>query len=96
MKLRFSARAFNDIAAIRDYLMPRNPIAAENLRRTIANDFELLERFPHAGRVTDIPDVRVLPMVRYPYLIYHSIIADEIVVVHVRHSSRDAPTGTDF
>ena len=96
MRLRLSARALDDIAAIRDYLMPRNPLGAEKVRRTIASDCDLLEQFPNSGRPTDIPDIRVLPIVRYPYLIYHTIIADEIVVVHVRHSSRDAPTGADF
>ena len=45
---------------------------------------------------TDIPDVRVLPVGRYPYLVYHAIELTEVVIVHVRHGARAAPTRDDL
>jgi toxin ParE1/3/4 len=41
---------------------------------------------------TDILGVRVFPTARYPYLVYHKVQNDELVVIHVRHGRRDAPT----
>ena len=96
MTLRISPKALDDIAGIRAYLLPRSPQGAERVRRPIAADLDFLGRFPRSGRATDIADVRVLPVVRYPSLIYYTVSGDEIIVVHVRHSSRDAPALSDF
>jgi len=42
------------------------------------------------GRMTNQAGVRVLPAVRYPYLIFYTIIAadDEVRVLRVRHGRR--------
>jgi toxin ParE1/3/4 len=51
----------------------------------------LLARYPALGRETDIPGVRVFPTARYPYLVYHKVQQDELIVIHVRHGRRDSP-----
>jgi toxin ParE1/3/4 len=56
----------------------------------------LLARYPSLGRETDLPGVRVFPTARYPYLVYHRVIADEVVVIHVRDGRRDAPENSDL
>jgi plasmid stabilization system protein ParE len=33
----------------------------------------------------------VFPTARYPYLIYHRVRRDEVIVVHVRDGRRDTP-----
>jgi toxin ParE1/3/4 len=96
MKLRLSARAQSDVADIRSFVVARNPQGAERLREALLSDMDLLEQFPQSGRQTSIPHVRVLPVVRYPYLIYHTLVGDEIVVLHIRHASRSAPAVIDF
>jgi toxin ParE1/3/4 len=37
--------------------------------------------------------VRVLSVVRYPFLVFYAIdnTADEIVILHVRHTARERP-----
>lgn len=40
---------------------------------------------------TDEPDVRVIPVGRFPYLILYSIKDDGVVVLHVRHAARLRP-----
>jgi toxin ParE1/3/4 len=55
----------------------------------------LLARYPALGHATDIPGVRVFPTARYPYLVYHKAQQDELVVIHVRHGRRDAPTADE-
>jgi hypothetical protein len=47
----------------------------------------LLAQHPALGRETDIPGVRA----RYPYLVYHRVGADEVVIIHVRNGRRGVP-----
>ena len=96
MKVRLSERALADIANIRNYLAKRSPQGAENVRVAIDDAFNLLEQFPRIGRESDIKDIRMLPVVRYRYLVYYSISAGEIGIVHVRHGSRDAPKADEL
>jgi plasmid stabilization system protein ParE len=47
--------------------------------------------FPHIGQEIDEADVRMLSLVRYPYLIFYRVKADEIEVLHIRHGARQRP-----
>jgi toxin ParE1/3/4 len=53
----------------------------------------LLEEFPLVGHLTDEDGVRMLSVVRYPFLIFYATdeAAGEIVILHVRHSARERP-----
>ena len=60
-------------------------------RRTADSlDERLLARYPGLGRETDIIGVRVFPIARYPYLVYHRVNEGELVILHVRDGRRDA------
>lgn len=91
MRLRYSARARNDIAQIHEYIAQHNRGAANGVVRQIRSTSELLARYPGLGRETDISGVRVFPIARYPYLVYHRVRDNELVIIHVRHGRRDAP-----
>lgn len=95
MIVSLSPRALADMTGIRDYLLPLSPMGAESVRAALADTIELLRQFPRAGRETDIAGVRVIPVVRYPYLVYHVVLGEEVVVLHIRHSARDAPRPGD-
>lgn len=92
MRLRYAPRARSDIADIYDYISKHNPRAATAIIRAIRATANLLARYPGLGRDTDIAGIRVLTVARYPYLVYHTAVGDELTVVHVRHGSRAAPT----
>lgn len=93
-RLKFDPRAIEDLQSIRDYLLKRSVMGAENVRAHIADTLDYLAHFPLIGRSTDHPGVRVLPLRRHPYLIFYAVLADEIVILHVRHASR-RPLGAD-
>ncbi len=38
--------------------------------------------------LTQRPGVRVMPLGRYPYLIFYTVLENELFVLHVRHASR--------
>lgn len=96
MKLRFAPRARSDIDAIHAYIQAVNPRAATAVVLSIRATARLLARHPGLGRATDIAGVSVLPVGRYPYLVYHAVEGDALVIVHVRHGARDAPSVGDL
>jgi toxin ParE1/3/4 len=91
VKLRYTPRAHTDIAHIHDYIAQHNEGAAISVVRQIRLTSRLLARHPALGRETDIPGVRVFPTSRYPYLVYHRVRGEEVVIIHVRDGRRDAP-----
>jgi toxin ParE1/3/4 len=91
MKLRYAPRAHADIAHIYRYIAQHNANAATSIIRQIRSTSRLLARYPGLGRETDIPGVRVFPTARYPYLVYHRVRGDEVIIIHIRDGRRDAP-----
>jgi len=89
MKLRFTRRSQADVKAIFEYLGERSPRGADSVKRALKKTFDLIGNYPHVGRRSGEQDTRVLPVGHYPYLIYWSIEADEIVIVHIRHAARE-------
>jgi plasmid stabilization system protein ParE len=91
MKPRYSTRATNDLIAIADYLIERSPAGARAVEAKIRATVDALCAFPGSGRpVRNRPQVRVMPVVRFPYLIFYTATAHELVVLHVRHGARDS------
>ncbi len=88
MRLRYRARALADIEEIRIYLHERSPSGAQNVLRSIYVAIAFIAENPLGSAQTDEPDVRVKPVVEYPYKIFYSIVADTIEILHVRHSAR--------
>jgi toxin ParE1/3/4 len=91
VKLRFAPRARADIADIHQYIAQHNTAAATSVVRQIRATSQLLARHPGLGRETDISGVRVLPTARYPYLVYHRVSGDQLIIIHIRDGRRDAP-----
>src|SRR4030095_4084462 len=56
-----------------DDIAQHNPGAAQRVEDTIRTRCERLADFPYAAVATDEPNVRRLPLVRYPYTIYYRI-----------------------
>ena len=50
-----------------------------------------LSLLPYIGRATSNPKIRVLSATVYPYVIYYTVKPHEVVILHVRHTSRGAP-----
>lgn len=90
MKLRFTPRATQDLAAIANYIREHNPRAAGRVRAAILDSIQNLLIFPEIGRRQKIEGVRKLVTRKYPYFVYYSIdrIAEEIIIITIQHPSR--------
>ncbi len=92
MRVRWSESALTDIDEIFSYIHERNRTAALAVVERIEAVVGLLHDFPEAGHLTDEPGVRILPAVRYPYLIFYTIdSAAEVIILHVRHGAQERP-----
>jgi toxin ParE1/3/4 len=91
MKLRFTLRATQDLAAIADYIRERNPTAAELVRASILRSLQNLVLFPLAGRTQTAAGVRKLVTRRYLYLVYYTVdeTSEEIIILTIQHPARE-------
>ena len=87
MKVRYTPAARADIDGIYRAIAPHNTTAAQQVEDKIRATAENLAGFPGVGVLTDVEDVRRLPLVRYPYTLFYRIAAadgavDILRVVH--------------
>jgi plasmid stabilization system protein ParE len=93
MKLRWDARALQDLRDIRSYIVGRGaPAAADRVRQHLRNRVFRLLTNPFIGVVSTNPQIRILPPTRYPYRIYYTIQGSDVVILHIRHTARSAPS----
>jgi toxin ParE1/3/4 len=90
MKLRFTPRATENIAAIARYIRDHNPAAAARVRAAIYASLQNLILFPRAGRLQKTEGVRKFVTRPYAYIVYYTIDenTDEIIILNVKHPAQ--------
>jgi toxin ParE1/3/4 len=88
MKVRYTRRALANIDTIFRNIARDNPAAAERVVARIEDLVRQLAEIPHMGEAANIPNIRRMPALRFPYLIFYEVVDDEIIVHHVRHGAR--------
>jgi toxin ParE1/3/4 len=88
MRVRYTPRARADLSEILKYLDRRSPQGARNVKLAIKKTIEFIGWYPYGGRIAGVRETRVLPVGRYPYLIYWGVEASEVWIIHIRHAAR--------
>ena len=96
MKVTFAPRARTDLDEIHSWLSERSAVAAISVLGAIRGTTDLIGEYPQIGRATDIEGVKLLPVIRYPYLVYYTLEAGKVVIVHVRHGARADPVAGEI
>src|ERR1039458_8218093 len=91
MNVRYTETALEEIRAIRAYISERNLSDAEAVIGRVKAAVQRLSEFPLSAIETDMPSVRMTPVASYPYLIFYTVEADDVVILHVRHGARLKP-----
>lgn len=91
MKVRYTETAAAEVAEIFEYIAARNRRAAAELVERLERLVENLESAPLMARVTDEQGTHVIPVGRYPYLVFYAVENDEVIILHVRHGARRYP-----
>lgn len=85
----FSPAALRDLQRLREFLRPKNPLAARRAAETILKATQELGRVPHIGRTVDeLPhELREwsIDFGDSGYVVRYRINSDQIVVLAVRH-----------
>jgi toxin ParE1/3/4 len=88
MKLRYGTRAQYDIEEIHNYIAERDASAAARVVARLRFVSEQLLDRPRLGRVTNVDGIFVRSVAKYPYVIFYTLMPDEIVILHIRHTAR--------
>lgn len=91
MKVRYTPKALAQLEQIYSYIEAHNATAANRIKTRPRQAIERLGRHPYSCRASEHPGIRVLSIVRYPYLVFCSVDegAQEVHVLRVRHSAQD-------
>ena len=91
MSARYTREALADLDQISTYLAQRNPAAAGGFLNAVEAVVERLTRFPQSAQTTKMPNVRAAPALHYPYIIFYTTEANDIVIHYIRHAARLRP-----
>ena len=88
MKAVFTPGPRSDLDDILSYLASHYPGSVDAFERRLTLVLRRLEMWPEsAAAVTNHSAVHVVPLVRYPYKIFHRV-ADVVEILHIHHASR--------
>lgn len=88
MKVRYRPTALNQLDAIVEYTERRNPQAADRVMREIENSIDRLAELPYIARASEVPGIRELPIVWYPYIVFYTVDEgrQEVHILRVRYT----------
>jgi plasmid stabilization system protein ParE len=92
MRLRYTAKAREHIAAIYSYIRDRNPAAATQVVARIRLAAEGLTEFPRMGRAGRVPGTHELVVRGLPYIIVYEVGAaasDELLILGIFHAAQN-------
>jgi plasmid stabilization system protein ParE len=88
-QVRYTPGAIRDLQGLRDFLRPKNPVAARRAAEAIMKAVQVLGLQPHIGRpVEDLPEEFREWMIDFGdsgYVARYRIDADAITILAVRH-----------
>ncbi len=93
MIVRYTRRAQNDLAKILNYLDERSPRRALSVKLSIKRTIDTIRQNPNIGHPTGRDAIRGAPTGRYPYLVFWTVEANELWVLHIRHGARQVWRG---
>jgi toxin ParE1/3/4 len=78
------------LCSILERLSAENPLAASRLVYRIDGIVRHMAQFPEAAPLVEQrPGVRRIPLVRYPIILYYKIVADEAIILRIRHGAME-------
>ncbi|MFZ1102133.1 MAG: type II toxin-antitoxin system RelE/ParE family toxin [Hyphomicrobiaceae bacterium] len=91
MNVRYTVKALKQLDEIFSYIAESDPGAAQSVKARIQRAINRLGRHPYSARPTERAGIRVLAVVRYPYLVFYTVdeAAREVHILRIRHSSQD-------
>jgi toxin ParE1/3/4 len=90
MRVRYTETALRELEEIFSYLQNRNPKAAAAVVARIEQVVAWIGDFPQMGYLIE-DNIRLLPVGRYPFLIFYTADENDVIIRNVRHAARQRP-----
>jgi plasmid stabilization system protein ParE len=92
MRVVLSRLALAELDGILAYIAQRSPLGARNVEARFRHVFDLVGQYPEgAERLEQRPDVRRLPLGRYPYAVYYEVGPEVVTILRIIHGARRQP-----
>ena len=92
--VRWTAAALADLDQIHAYTDANYPALKPSVELRIRAVIQRVARLPRsARRFGQHPDIRIVPVLRYPFRIIYRIVGDDIEILHIHHTSREPGIG---
>jgi plasmid stabilization system protein ParE len=89
MKVVWTEAARADLDDILSYTKEHFPAQLEALERRIKAVVERVVYMPESARsVVGRRNVRVVPLIRYPFKLYYRVEDDQLQILHIHHTAR--------
>lgn len=89
MKVEYTNRAIADLQKIAENSLAFGDAVALALEARINKVIERIADLPGSGAtVAGRSDIHVIPLIRYPYLIFYRVLSDRVRILHIRHTAR--------
>ena len=88
-QIRYAPAALRDLQRLREFLRPKNPLAAQRAAQAILDAMRVLARQSHIGRpVDDLPEVYREWLINFGdsgYVARYRFDGDTVVILALRH-----------
>jgi len=92
MKVVFTEAALDDLKEILAFLAKNYPGVAPAVEARISITIARIGTWPESSRRVETgEDIRVAPIVRYPYKVFYRITAQAVEILHIHHAARQDP-----
>jgi plasmid stabilization system protein ParE len=89
VKIVYTDEALRDIDHIADWLTARYPTVAPIVGRRIQTVIARIAKWPQSARTVPArPDVRAVPLGRYPYVVFYRVTANAVKILYVHHAAQ--------
>ncbi len=88
MKIRYKARARDDLEGIHRYISQFDRAAASAVVRRIERAVNRLSIVPMSGRAGIVKGTRLLVVPDVPYIVVHRVGADTVDIIAILHTAR--------
>jgi toxin ParE1/3/4 len=96
MKVVYTDEALRDLDEILTFIGANYPAIMVRFQTRLRMVVRRIGRWPRSAHpVEQRPDVRVVPLVRYPYRVFYRITTEAVEILHVHHGARSEPWGEE-
>ena len=88
MEIIWRRAALNDLEALHEFIAEDNPEAAQRVAAAIGAAVHPLAEHPNLGRAGRVGGTRELVLSSLPYIIVYRIVAEQVRILSVMHTSR--------